>query len=263
MTVIHQENGGVSMARNKGLSAAKGRYICFIDVDDRVSSNYLQVLYDALQTTGLRVAAGNLTREEEDLLQQETAENQTYSSVEFLREFLYRGVRFHICACMFARECFEETGLCFPVGFRYSEDVYLMWQIFAAQDQIVEVKKKIYYYYNNPASAMNKGIDLRRMDAIRLMEKLEEILEPLAPEFSPEFNQYAVARHHWSILWQAATMLESYKAFKEYAGHFEMKSELKKLLRYPEKRISLSSALYIFSPRIYYHMLRAYVKIKK
>ena len=110
---------------------------------------------------------------------------------------------------------------------------------------------------------MNKGIDLKRMDAIRLMEKLEEILATIAPEFSPEFNQYAVARHHWSILWQAATMLENYEAFCEYASHFEMKTELKKLLRYPEKRISLSSALYIFSPRIYYHMLRLYVKIRK
>ena len=31
MTVIHQENGGVSAARNRGLEAAKGRYICFQD----------------------------------------------------------------------------------------------------------------------------------------------------------------------------------------------------------------------------------------
>ena len=100
------------------------------------------------------------------------------------------------------------------------------------------------------------------MDAIRLMQKLEPILAELAPEFSPEFNQYAVARHHWSILWQAATMLGTYKAFREYCSHFEMRKELKKLLRYPEARISLSSLVYVISPFFYYHLLRLFVRAK-
>lgn len=262
MTVIHQENGGVSAARNKGLAAANGRYICFIDADDRIAEDYLQVLSDTIEATDLRIAVGNITRDPADLLRRDAVPVRTYASTEFLREFLYRGIRFSVCACMFDRSCFD-NGLCFPVGFRYSEDVYLLWQLFAGEPQIAEVPRKLYYYYDNPNSAMNKGIDLKRMDAIRLMEKLERILAELAPEFSPEFNQYAVARHHWSILWQAAVMLKSYKAFKEYAGHFEMKPALKKLLNYPEKRISLSSALYLRSPRIYYHMLRLYVTLRK
>lgn len=261
LTVIHQENGGVSAARNTGLSAAKGKYICFIDADDQISNDYLQVLYDAIETTGLRVAVGNITRDQADLVCKEAPSLQKYSSTEFLREFLYRGIRFSVCACMFDRSCFDD-GLCFPVGFRYSEDVFLLWQLFARESHIVEVQRKIYYYYDNPNSAMNKGIDLKRMDAIRLMQKLEGILAELAPEFSPEFNQYAVARHHWSILWQAAVMLKDYQAFREYSGHFKMKPELKKLLKYPEKRISLSSALYVCSPRIYYHVLRLYVKLR-
>ena len=262
MTVIHQENGGVSAARNKGLEAAKGNYICFIDADDQISRDYLQVLYEALETTGLQVAVGNITRNKQDLADTAAPSLIKYTSTEFLREFLYRGIRFSVCACMFNRACFADS-FCFPVGFRYSEDVFLLWQLFAKEPCIVEVQRKLYYYYDNPNSAMNKGIDLKRMDAIQLMQKLETILAELAPEFSPEFNQYAVARHHWSILWQAAVMLKDYKAFREYAGHFEMKQQLKKLLHYPEKRISLSSRLYILCPRVYYSMLRLYVKIRK
>ena len=262
LTVIHQENGGVSAARNTGLRAARGQYVCFVDADDVISSDYLETLFGALQKTGARVAVANITRSKADLDSPETSALREYTSTQFLREFLYRGIRFSVCACMFDRRCFTERALYFPEGFRYSEDVFVLWQLFASEEHIVEAERKVYYYYDNPLSAMNKGIDIKRMDAIRLMQKLETVLAELAPEFSPEFNQYAVARHHWSILWQAATMLETYKAFREYCSHFEMKAALKKLLRYPEARISLSSLVYIVSPFIYYHLLRLFVRVK-
>ena len=40
-TIIHQDNKGVSAARNRGIKAAKGQYLCFADVDDVVLDNYL------------------------------------------------------------------------------------------------------------------------------------------------------------------------------------------------------------------------------
>lgn len=40
--VIHQVNGGVSAARNAGIEASKGKYICFIDSDDSVCQNFLE-----------------------------------------------------------------------------------------------------------------------------------------------------------------------------------------------------------------------------
>lgn len=42
--VFHQENGGVSSARNLALSQAKGRYLCFLDSDDRLAPAFLETL---------------------------------------------------------------------------------------------------------------------------------------------------------------------------------------------------------------------------
>lgn len=261
-TVVYQQNAGVSAARNHGLDKARGEYICFVDVDDAISADYLEVMYQALVTTNARVVAAHITRNQDDLYDHIAQEPILHTSTQFLREFLYRGIKYSVCACMFHRTCLEDAHLRFPEGYRYSEDVFLLWQLFGREKTIAEVNCKVYFYYDNPYSAMNNGIDVRRKDAIILMQKLEGILAELNPEFSKEFNQYAVARHHWSILWQAATKLGSYREFKEYCTNFQMKPELRKLLRYPELRISLSSLAYVVSPVIYYFLLRLYVKIR-
>ena len=48
--IIHQENGGVSVARNKGIELAKGKYIAFIDSDDMVMPDYIEQLLNLINT---------------------------------------------------------------------------------------------------------------------------------------------------------------------------------------------------------------------
>lgn len=48
ISVIHQKNQGLSVARNNGLRHAKGRLIAFVDADDVVDERYIEVLYEIL-----------------------------------------------------------------------------------------------------------------------------------------------------------------------------------------------------------------------
>lgn len=46
--VIHKTNEGVAKTRNMGIELAEGKYIAFIDCDDKVAENYIETLLDAI-----------------------------------------------------------------------------------------------------------------------------------------------------------------------------------------------------------------------
>lgn len=259
ITVINKENGGVSTARNCGIDIAKGEWICFVDDDDVPSNDYISSLLSAVTQSGTNLAFGLFARDYNELEKAKDGGIKIYNDKQFLREFLYNGINYHHCAAIFSRSLFE-GGVRYPKGQKYSEDVHLLWRLISTNETIAVVQKPIYFYRFNPNSAMNKKMTLDRLGAIDLMKDLEDFIRINAPEFYPEYKNYAVARHYWSILWQAAGSFGNYKEFLEYVGNFDMKDQLKKLYAYPSKKVTLTSRLFNFSPFVYYILMRIYVR---
>ena len=260
--VVNKENGGASSARNSGIDAAKGDWICFCDADDMLSSDYLSVLYNTAVDNSAKMSIAYITKQIDGLHSGEKPEIEVFTKVEFLKEFLYNGIKYSHCAAIFHRSFFDE-GYRYPDGEKFSEDVYLVWKLIALNERIPLIKRAVYYYIANLDSVMNRKMTLDRMGAINLMKDLEPFIEKNAPEFYPEFKNYAVARHYWSILWQAAGSFKKYSEFKRYADNFDMKPQLKKLYSYPSKKITLTARLYNFSPFVYYVMMSVFVKYFK
>ena len=57
--VLSQKNGGVSAARNRGLAEAKGEYISFVDADDYLKPDFIEVLYRAATAEGCDVVCSD------------------------------------------------------------------------------------------------------------------------------------------------------------------------------------------------------------
>lgn len=64
--VYHQENGGVSSARNYGIRVATGDYICFVDSDDWVDGDYLDILASHMEKGGLTACQLNEGKQRND-----------------------------------------------------------------------------------------------------------------------------------------------------------------------------------------------------
>ena len=90
--VIHKENGGAGSARNVGLRNYRGEYVCFVDGDDYVDENYIQVLYDAISKNNADIAVIDYEYlyknkvEKNDL----PIQNEKLSNTEYLKQFLTR-----------------------------------------------------------------------------------------------------------------------------------------------------------------------------
>lgn len=153
ITVIHKSNGGLSDARNVGLSAANGKYCAFIDSDDFISSDTVERLYSAMRAYNCQIAVCNMVRIYED----ETTE-PFYRPVEKLT-VLAGQQRFEtlkqpsVCNKLFRSELLKEVQ--FPKG-KFYEDTFVYHVLAYRAKKIVLTGHDGYYYLSRTESILGQ-----------------------------------------------------------------------------------------------------------
>lgn len=67
VSITLSKNSGLSAARNAGLDAAKGEYVCYVDSDDILEKNYLEVLYKQAKKYNADLVIGDYREVDDDL----------------------------------------------------------------------------------------------------------------------------------------------------------------------------------------------------
>lgn len=152
ITVIHQENKGLSEARNIGMKHARGEYISFIDSDDWIEPEMISVMYERAVKTKSEIAVCNIRKvyfdESANIENMDSGfpDGTIISSEEAIGYyFQQKKVTGHVCNKIFKSELFTRNNIRFPVDKKY-EDMPTCFELFWCSSKIVFVKDFFYNY---------------------------------------------------------------------------------------------------------------------
>lgn len=208
-TVVHQENAGVSAARNAGIAAAQGRYLAFMDGDDRIDPAYLQVLYETLGDSQLAVCCVDDTFCYDGLIPRETISLRTlrvtpsrYASLIYINYSINKLYRMSII---------RAAGLRFPINTHRSEDVNFV-QDYLMHCRSISITPQILYHYDqHDGSAMHRFYAGVCADEIPLMQRQYDLFHPDGPNSLTAEEETAFQR------WQYGKVLGILRYIVQYA----------------------------------------------
>ena len=154
--VIEKSNGGLSSARNTGIDNANGEYLTFIDSDDIVSSDMIQIMVDAtikydadIVKIGLKRIYGN------DVPISSYGETECISPYEAMRRiFIPAAKMISACGKLFNKKLF--SSIRFPDGMFY-EDEYTTPKLFNMSNKVVICNSELYFYMQRDNDSIIRG----------------------------------------------------------------------------------------------------------
>lgn len=163
VAIHHQYNQGLFAARNTGIDAAKGEWLCFVDSDDFVHPNFVRGLLEAAANHDCLTARCKrkfVYIDEVDDKQPE-AEYKVFDWFEYAVFLNYTpgyGL-YSVCWGIYHRSLFRNFR--FP-PYRHTEDAPVSTQIlwFAREKKFAVINQTLYYYYQRPSSIMRGSTNL-------------------------------------------------------------------------------------------------------
>ena len=169
--VIHQQNGGLSAARNAGIDWAfansNSQWLTFVDSDDWIHPQTLEVLLKAARDNHVDVSICGFqkTNGEEGAISSDFSV-ELWTPENFYVQYVTSAVV--AWGKLYKKECFSEIR--YPVG-RLHEDEFVTYRILFQCEKIAFVDTPLYAYFQNSDGIMKSVWTRRRMDVLVAYEQ--------------------------------------------------------------------------------------------
>lgn len=196
--VFETVNKGVSATRNIGMSMAKGRYLAFLDADDKYDVDFIKEGIDKINYSKAQVYCCSFMKE--GLIHKDYSigvkySEKVFSGHEFLMLLFNKKIYQHICAMIIDTVLISDMKLKFDGRLSYSEDLLFIVMMLACVEKIYYSNTPRFKYNIRNNSAMNAMFKPKRKDSLFALNIMSDVIYHSSSEnvrdVYPFFTVYA------------------------------------------------------------------------
>ena len=174
VAVIHQENAGVSVARNAGLERARGEYVMFLDSDDYLAENCLETLIQS--NADLVIGSLYVITRAGEIHEQSPRADQIFSFSELrnvMADLIKENRMNYLHAKLFRRSIITQHKLCFEEYLlTAAEDTFFVFNYLRYCESIYIRGTPVHYYTYSPSGLAHSNYLMRVSCGYRLWDFL-------------------------------------------------------------------------------------------
>jgi len=142
---IHKNNEGVARARKTGIEKASGKYLFFLDGDDYIPINTIEILLKESLSNNAEIVAGNIIEEFQNGFEIiKPVSDESITSKNFIKKMLANKM-LSLCGILFDRKLFDEKFE-YHLDLKMGEDGVLLIQLVNNAKMIKTINATVYFY---------------------------------------------------------------------------------------------------------------------
>lgn len=146
--VIHQANSGVSAARQVGLTAARGKYVTFVDPDDWVEPDMLQCLVGKAEQEDVDILFCDFFIDFSPSSREIGLQKPPSSQLKTLREMVKGNLHGSTCNKLYRLSIISNRNITFPDNISFCEDLWFNCKLLMSGDLRISYLNKAFYHYD-------------------------------------------------------------------------------------------------------------------